>query len=210
MAWLLYAPTPPSDPCALRVPGYGLGNHGGVAPEGVAIRAVFVRRTRHLSAYRIYSIAQCQDHARRHAVAHDDARWQSRRSSSPYPTVRQRDAGHCHCEPTRRQMGRCLRWAPSSPTARPKIRPRSTAEPDFFLLEQNDEVGSTNEKKSLCVLSMAGSRDLATTASKFSRSRCRWVARAILPRAVARPDVPAPEEAEGRGRGADMVGFNNQ
>ncbi len=61
-----------------------------------------------------------------------------------------------------------------------------------------------------CVLSMAGSWDLATTASNFSRSRCRWVARAILPQAVAQPDVPSPEEAEGRGRGADMVGFNNQ
>ena len=65
-----------------------------------------------------------------------------------------------------------------------------------------------------CVLSMVVSRDLATTASNFSRSRCRWVwvARAILPRAVARPDVPlqSQEEAEGRGRGVDIVGFNNQ
>jgi hypothetical protein len=36
------------------------------------------------------------------------------------------------------------------------------------------------------------------------------VARAILPQAVARPDIPSPKEAEGWGRGANMVGFNNQ
>ena len=60
------------------------------------------------------------------------------------------------------------------------------------------------------VLAMAGSRDLASTASNFSHSLFRWEARAILPQAVARPDVTLPEEAEGQGRGADMVGFNNQ
>jgi hypothetical protein len=36
------------------------------------------------------------------------------------------------------------------------------------------------------------------------------VAAAILPRAAVRPVVPAREEAEGRGRGDDMVGLNNQ
>ena len=60
------------------------------------------------------------------------------------------------------------------------------------------------------VLAMAGSRDLATTASNFASSFFRWEARAILPQTVARPDVPSPEEAERRGRGADMVGVNNQ
>ena len=56
-----------------------------------------------------------------------------------------------------------------------------------------------------------GSRDLATTASNFSRSLFRWVAAAILPvRAAVRPGVvPAREETEGRGRGGDMVDVNN-
>ena len=60
-----------------------------------------------------------------------------------------------------------------------------------------------------CVLSMVVSRDLATTASNFASSFFCWEARAILLQAVARPDVLSPEEAEGRGREADMVGRVN-
>jgi len=56
---------------------------------------------------------------------------------------------------------------------------------------------------------VAGSRDLATMDSNLSRSRIRWVAAAILPRAAVRPGIPAREEAEGRGREADMVGRVN-
>ena len=47
-------------------------------------------------------------------------------------------------------------------------------------------------------------RDLSTLASKNARSRCRWVAIAILPRITVRPGA-APGEAEGRGSWADMV-----
>ena len=56
---------------------------------------------------------------------------------------------------------------------------------------------------------VAGSRDLATVDSNLSRSRIRWVAAAILPRAAVRPGIPAREEGEGRGREADMVGCVN-
>jgi hypothetical protein len=50
----------------------------------------------------------------------------------------------------------------------------------------------------------------SNTSQYFSRSFCRWVAAAILPQAAVRTVVPAREEAEGQGRGDDMVGFNNQ
>jgi hypothetical protein len=53
-------------------------------------------------------------------------------------------------------------------------------------------------------LSMTGLRDLPTLASKNARSRCRWVAIAILLRKTEGPGA-APGGAEGRGSWADMV-----
>ena len=53
-------------------------------------------------------------------------------------------------------------------------------------------------------LSMEGSWDLSTWASKNARSRCRWVAIAILLQKTERPGA-APRGAEGRDSWADMV-----